>query len=410
MRGSDRARARASKGWAAIATALVAAATLAAIGTTAGAAAPAWVVETAVTGDGDAGFTLTVSGEVPESCSSGIAIVHVALSTVGEVIDVPAAGGPFLVEFDGLAAAPYGATVAITVEDGPGGCPAFDPITVAEPLRWLDQVLAASATVGTAYGDGVDATPDTPAVAYSVTVGSLPAGLSLDAGTGAVSGTPTAVGASSFTIRATNGAESITAPFTITVGPAGPTLQAPVWTDEVVAGGTVGTTYADGVAASGDPAPTYSLTAGALPPGLALSGATGAITGTPTQAGTFGFTVRAANSQGQISTSPTITVVEATVLPGPGTTPTPTPTPAPHPVPAPAPAPAPAPVVPTAPAPAPSPTPGTPAPTPAVAPAAIVRELPRTGSTTVPLATAGALLVLAGAAMATAGSRRAARA
>jgi len=60
--------------------------------------------------------------------------------------------------------------------------------------------------------------------------------------------------------------------------------------------GTVSTLYAATLAASGGIAPyTWSLAGGALPPGLTL-GSTGAITGTPTTAGTSNFTVRAADA------------------------------------------------------------------------------------------------------------------
>jgi hypothetical protein len=40
------------------------------------------------------------------------------------------------------------------------------------------------------------------------------------------------------------------------------------------------------------------VTSGALPPGLNLAGATGAISGTPTLAGTFNFAVRVTDSVG----------------------------------------------------------------------------------------------------------------
>ena len=62
---------------------------------------------------------------------------------------------------------------------------------------------------------------------------------------------------------------------------------------------SVATSLAPSVAAasrpaSGTPASTFSVTAGALPPGLTLSAA-GVLSGTPTTAGTYGFTVTAAN-------------------------------------------------------------------------------------------------------------------
>ena len=54
----------------------------------------------------------------------------------------------------------------------------------------------------------------------------------------------------------------------------------------------------DGVAATGTPAPTYSISAGALPAGLALDAVTGSITGTPTVGGAYSFTVSAGNGIG----------------------------------------------------------------------------------------------------------------
>jgi hypothetical protein len=58
--------------------------------------------------------------------------------------------------------------------------------------------------------------------------------------------------------------------------------------------GRFGATYAQTITASGPPGPfAFAVTAGALPPGLTLSG--GVLSGTPTAAGTFGFTVTATN-------------------------------------------------------------------------------------------------------------------
>ena len=57
-------------------------------------------------------------------------------------------------------------------------------------------------------------------------------------------------------------------------------------------GGTVGVAYNFSYASTGFP--TFSVSAGALPPGLSLSPA-GVISGTPTVPGTFSGTVRATN-------------------------------------------------------------------------------------------------------------------
>src|SRR5207302_3749190 len=54
-------------------------------------------------------------------------------------------------------------------------------------------------TANTAYSSPMSATGGTPAYTWSITSGSLPAGLSLAATTGIISGTPTTSGTSNFT-------------------------------------------------------------------------------------------------------------------------------------------------------------------------------------------------------------------
>jgi hypothetical protein len=93
------------------------------------------------------------------------------------------------------------------------------PITLTDYNRfptWNDQTVSSSASVGTAYSDGVNATN---AASYSVFSGALPGGLTLNTSTGAVTGTPTEPGVFNFVLRATGSFEGTidTATQTITV-------------------------------------------------------------------------------------------------------------------------------------------------------------------------------------------------
>lgn len=76
----------------------------------------------------------------------------------------------------------------------------------------------AAATQGTPYSATVTASGGIGTVSYAVTAGTLPAGLSLNAATGAISGTPSGTGMSSFTITATySGSGEAEAAYSITV-------------------------------------------------------------------------------------------------------------------------------------------------------------------------------------------------
>jgi len=158
---------------------------------------------------------------------------------------------------------------------------------------WVDNTLA-NFDYDAVYSDSVTASGE-PDVNYEISAGSLPTGISLDQDTGALSGTPSVLESYSFTITASNPLGSVSQAFS------GQTGVAPSWVDETLANITYNTAYSDGVEASGVPTPSYSISAGALPTGLSLNTSTGAITGTPTAAGDFTFTVTATNSVSSIS-------------------------------------------------------------------------------------------------------------
>ncbi|MCU0436341.1 MAG: SBBP repeat-containing protein [Raineya sp.] len=83
------------------------------------------------------------------------------------------------------------------------------------PAITVNPTTLPNATVGTAYNQTVTQTGLSGAVTWSISAGNLPAGLSLNTTTGAITGTPTASGTSNFTIQVASGGCSTTQTFTI---------------------------------------------------------------------------------------------------------------------------------------------------------------------------------------------------
>ncbi|WGK94385.1 MULTISPECIES: putative Ig domain-containing protein [Flavobacterium] len=139
----------------------------------------------------------------------------------------------------------------------------------------------------------------------------LPAGLSLNTATGAITGTPTAVTASAtYTITATNTGGSTTATINITVNDAAPTTLAYTGSPFTYTKGTAITAIAAPTNSGGTPT-SYAVSP-ALPAGLSLNTATGAITGTPTAVtASATYTITATNTGGSTTATINITVNDA---------------------------------------------------------------------------------------------------
>ncbi len=187
-------------------------------------------------------------------------------------------------------------------------------VPVAITTTALPDGTAFSPYVATLTGIG-GTTPYT----WSITAGSLPAGLSLNSSTGKISGTPTAAGTTSFTVTVTDATPTTTTPpgpfvasrsLSITVSPAPLTI-----TTMSLPNAQVGKPYAATVTAIGGTSPyTWSITSGSLPRGLSLNPATGVIAGTPTRPpGTFSFVVTVIDAI-ETTASQRLSI---TVIPGP---------------------------------------------------------------------------------------------
>ncbi|MCC5091558.1 putative Ig domain-containing protein [Xanthomonas campestris] len=195
-------------------------------------------------------------------------------------------------------------------------------LSIAAPVIVVAPTALPAATRGTAYSQTLSASGGTAPYTYAVSAGNVPAGLTL-ASNGTLSGTATVEGSFNFTVTATD-ANIFTASQAYAVTVAGPNLALPA---SNLPAGTAGQAYTAAISpATGGTAPySYALTAGALPSGVVLDAATGALSGTPTVSGTFNFTLTVTDSTpspaAQANQSYTLSIAGATLVPSQPTLP-----------------------------------------------------------------------------------------
>ena len=164
--------------------------------------------------------------------------------------------------------------------------------TIVEPFKISDTSLSV-AQPNVPYSVLLSAPGGVLPLSWTIASGSLPPGLMLGATSGQIAGTPYIQGSYAFAVQvmdASMPARSDTRNFTLKVGTAPDPLRISTST---VGPATVGTAYSATLAATGGTTPlTWSLSAGSLPAGLSLEGTSGRISGTPTAAGSYDFTVR----------------------------------------------------------------------------------------------------------------------
>ena len=189
-------------------------------------------------------------------------------------------------------------------------------LTIAPRPLVLTSTALPSARVGTAYSTTLTASGGTTPYTWSAS-GTLPSGLTLDAATGVLSGTPTvSTTGTAITFRVTDAgtpAQSASKSLTLVIAPAALTI-----TSTALPNGQVGAPYTATLAGSGGTKPyTWALTSGTLPAGLTFNTATGLISGTPTASSAstaLTFKVTDSGTPAQSTTKAlTLTVTAATL-------------------------------------------------------------------------------------------------
>jgi hypothetical protein len=255
-------------------------------------------------------FTLSASGGIAPYrwSATGSLPPGLTVNPAGIISGIPTTAGTFSFTVQVADLTNQTASTSLTITVG------------APPLSISNTSPLPNGLVGQAYNQVFTAVEGTPPYRWSVGQG-LPAGLGMDAASGALTGTPTASGTFTFQVQVTDSKQvSATRSFslTITTPPLTITTAAPLF------GGTVGVQYAQSFSASGGAAPyNWTILSGDTG-GLTLDPASGTLQGTPRTAGTFAFVVQVRDSAGsRVSRSfsiavspPTLTILTGSTLPG----------------------------------------------------------------------------------------------
>ena len=211
-----------------------------------------------------------------------------SMSTSGQITGTPTVNGTF--------------AYSVTITDGNGNTGLMNcSITVAAPPPPLTlSCPASSGTLGQAYSSSLSATGGSGSYVFSLLSGTLPTGLTLNSATGLISGIPLTGTTFTYTAKVSDGTNSAVAAVSTTCGLS--LTGQPTASCVNIAGATQGKAITPvtlvGTAGTGGP---YTFTATNLPAGLTMS-TSGTISGTPSVNGTFSYSVKVTDKDGNSGT------------------------------------------------------------------------------------------------------------
>ena len=220
---------------------------------------------------GKASYTWTKSGSIPTGLTYKASGAKVTLT------GKPTKAGTY--------------TFTLTAKDASGN-PVSKGFTVKITTTTVSGTLP-NGVIKAAYTGTLTASGGTAPYTWSISKGTLPTGLTLNKSTGKITGTPTKAGSYSFTVSATDKNKVVgTKAFTVKI------------TAPAISGsfpnGIINTAYSGSATVSGGKAPYTWTKSGKIPTGLTYkaSGAKVTLTGKPTKAGNYTFTLTAKDASG----------------------------------------------------------------------------------------------------------------
>lgn len=248
--------------------------------------------QTVTAANGTAPYTYAIT--------SGALPAGLTLTSSGVLSGTPTAGGTFNITITATDANSFTASRAYS-------------LTIGAPTVTVNPAAAPAAQVTTAYSQTFSATGGTAPYTYAVSTGSLPAGLSLNASTGVLSGTPTTLGSSTFTVQARDSSTGAGAPYTgtrsytITVGQVIGTAPAITATTT----STVPITLHATANATGGPFSSIAIVSPPASGTAVVNGLDIVYTPTPTTSGAVNFTYALINTAGTSAPIPVTVNVNA---------------------------------------------------------------------------------------------------
>ena len=207
-----------------------------------------------------------------------------------------------------------GTTFVPAVDNGSGGSTGGGGTPTV--TLTISPSFLANGSNGTSYTQTFSATGGTSPYTWNLNSGTLPTGMSLSS-SGILTGTPTQATTSTIVVKVTDsttgGGYTQTQTYTLTIAEATPTISIISPTSLSAATAEVAYTPVSFSATGSTFTPyTYAVTSGSLPTGMSLT--SGTLSGTPTTAGNFNFTVTATDSNGNKGSATYALQVSAPVI------------------------------------------------------------------------------------------------